>query len=761
MVPDSVLPTNGRLSRNGDTALKYAQKGWMVFPCHTALKKRCTCGKPCDSPAKHPVTLHGVLDGTVDQTRIVDWWMRFPSANIGVRTGKVSGIIVLDIDPRHGGDKSWADLTESHGVIEYNLAATTGSGGTHIVFRAPDEVVKNRTNVRPGIDVRGENGYFIAPGSVHISGKRYTWIRTPENGAPLTAVPDWLLQLIIAPAQPDTPAAPTPEQHPHDHPHWVTDALSHGVPEGSRTSTAARLAGYFHSKGIPADIITQILKGYAERCRPPLPPATVTKVVKSITTYPKQQTNHVAAPLPIHETDLGNSRRLVNAHGRDLRFVHPWGKWIAWNGRYWEEDSSGEVYRRARETITALYAEAKGLFERAKSLEATDPGKALALTADAKALWAWALESESRARISAMVGLCTTEPEIHLHHDKLNTEEWLLNCKNGTVDLKTGALLPHRRENFITKCTGIPYDPTAQCPRFIQFLNEIFHSNQDIIGFLQRAIGYALSGSCRTHAVFVLWGLGSNGKSTLINLLFSLLGDYAVKVPSQLFIKKHGEVHPTEKTVLFGVRFAAAIETTEGTRLDEAFLKEATGNDPISARRMREDFWTFTPTHKPFLAVNHKPIIKDTTYSMWRRIHVIPFTVTFADDQIDPDLLEKLRAEASGILNWAIAGCLAYQKMGLAPPTEVKLATSEYRSEMDELAEFFTECVIEEPKASVTTKELYKAYVAWLSAGGGEKPIGKKVFNGRVKAKGYYAKKTWIGASSRDAWQDIKLRDQL
>lgn len=281
---------------------------------------------------------------------------------------------------------------------------------------------------------------------------------------------------------------------------------------------------------------------------------------------------------------------------------------------------------------------------------------------------------------------------------------WLLNVLNGTIDLCTGSLRPHAREDYITRCVNVDYDPDAKCPTWERFIHQVFGGNAEIIAFVQRAVGYSLTGKIVEHVLIVLYGLGSNGKTTLIDALHYLLGpSYAKHAPTDLLLARRGEHHPTELATLHGARLVTAAETGEGRRLAESLVKQLTGGDPVTARRMRDDFWQFRPEFKLWLATNHRPQIRGTDHAIWRRIRLIPFDVTFhtaetgKTPQQDQTLPARLREEATGILAWAVRGCLAWQSQGLGAPDAVRDATEAYRAEMDVLAMFFEErCIFDE-----------------------------------------------------------------
>ena len=315
-----------------------------------------------------------------------------------------------------------------------------------------------------------------------------------------------------------------------------------------------------------------------------------------------------------------------------------------------------------------------------------------------------------------MADLATSEDGIPILPDQLDQHPWLFNCLNGTLDLKTGSLRPHNPADLITQLCPVEYHPDATCPLWDATL-ELFLPDKEVREFFQWLCGYALTGVVRDHILAVCYGTGSNGKSTVLGALLEVFGpDYAMKAPFDLIMVKKNEAHPTERTDLFRKRLVVTIESEEGRRLNETLVKELTGGDRIRARRMREDFWEFSPTHKFFLATNHKPPVRDTTDSTWRRIKEIPFTVKMSDDKADKTVPERLRAEYPGILAWCFRGCLEWQSSGLREPKCVTQATSEYRLQQDVLAAFLEEHTIVNPAAEVKGKDLYARYKRWAEA---------------------------------------------
>jgi len=353
--------------------------------------------------------------------------------------------------------------------------------------------------------------------------------------------------------------------------------------------------------------------------------------------------------------------------------------------------------------------------------------------------------------------LACSEPGIPILPRQLDADPWLLNAENGTIDLKAGELREHRREDLITKLAPVDYDPDANAPIFEAMLVRILPT-EALRRFVQRAIGYAASGTVSEEFLVILYGVGANGKSTLVNVVMDALGDYAMQAAPDLLLAKHG-AHPTELADLFGARFVASVETDEGRRFAEGLVKQLTGRDPIKARRMREDFWQFDPTHTIFLATNHKPEVRGTDHAIWRRLKLVPFGVAIPEAEQDKKLPEKLRAELPGILAWIVGGCVSYQRDGLCEPGEVRTATEGYRSEMDVLAAFIEDRCVVHPKAEVPATPLYQAYNDWC-AENGESSGSQRRFGGRLRERGFKSF-TYTAGPNRDrkGWRGIGLRD--
>jgi putative DNA primase/helicase len=453
------------------------------------------------------------------------------------------------------------------------------------------------------------------------------------------------------------------------------------------------------------------------------------KIDRQIVTMENEEKNSLS--------DLGNARRLVTYHGHDLRFCYSSKKWLIWTGRRWAIDNTGEVIRRAKATVAEIYEEAA----RAGDKQREEIGK-------------FAVKSESNERIKSMIALAQSEPGIPITPGEMDADPWFLNCQNGTINLRGGQLREHQRQDLITRLAPVNYKPEADCPLFIKFLDRILAGNRDLIKFVQKALGYALTGDCREQVLFMLWGSGANGKSTLLNIIAAILGTYAIQTPTEtLLAKSKGDI-PNDLARLNGPRFVTAFEVDRGRRLAESLVKQLTGQDTVSARFLFAEYFDFKPQFKLFLATNHKPVIKDSSWAIWRRIRLIPFTVQIPEKEQDRQLPEKLQAELPGILAWMVRGCLSWQREGLSVPEEVNKATGEYRQEMDELGDFLEERCVVDPEESATAKGLYQAYGEWAEEAGERRPLSQKAFGTALAERGFERKRKAEGWY----WRGIGLK---
>jgi putative DNA primase/helicase len=432
-------------------------------------------------------------------------------------------------------------------------------------------------------------------------------------------------------------------------------------------------------------------------------------------------------------TDATNAQRLMKEHGRDIRYNAAWKKWVVWENTHWQTDDGALIHEKGLQMVRNIYDEL---------LKTSD-------YRDRMEIEKYAMLSESVRRREAFVKAASWIKELNITSDDLDRNPWLLNVRNGTIDVSTGEFREHRQEDMITKCAAVEYDPDAGCPAWKQFVREIMNYNADIIGFLQTAAGWALTGDTSEQTMFILFGSGANGKSTFLNTIMYLLGDYAIATPTETFMKRNGDQNTNDIARLRGTRFVTTTEAEQGRRLSEPLIKQITGNDRMTARFLYGEFFNFVPTFKIFMATNHKPVIRGTDHGIWRRIKLIPFTTRIAEEKQDKRLEERLRGEAPGILNWLLEGTARWRREGLRPPAAILSATDEYRGEMDVIGNFLKECCIQSPGASIRIRELFKAYQGWCDENN-EHACSERFFSLRLKEMGYERTRTadaryWCG----------------
>lgn len=440
-----------------------------------------------------------------------------------------------------------------------------------------------------------------------------------------------------------------------------------------------------------------------------------------------------------NETDVGNAERFARLYGDRVRFVPPWGRWLIWDGCRLAHDTRNQHRAFAIETVRSIYQEASEQEEKARRRELANHAK----------------RSESATRLRGMLETAQALPKLIVTPEQLDADPWMLNVQNGTLDLRTGELQPHRIESLITRVAPVAYDPAATSPRFLAFLRRVLAGDEELLCYLQRAVGYMLTGLTVEQVLFVLYGLGANGKSVFVTLLAEMLGDYATTADFSSFLERRGESIRNDLARLAGARFVAASESTEGRQLAEGMVKQLTGGDRIVARFLRAEHFEFRPQFKLALVTNHKPRIRGTDEGIWRRIRLVPFTVTIPEEERDPELAEKLREELPGILRWAVDGCLAWQRERLGTPARVREATEQYREEEDPLADFFDSVCVIESGASVNATELFNAYEGWA----GKDHMKQTSFGRLLTQRGYLARKHPVtGLRVRDG---IRLREAL
>jgi len=367
----------------------------------------------------------------------------------------------------------------------------------------------------------------------------------------------------------------------------------------------------------------------------------------------------------------------------------------------------------------------------------------------------WAYHSEMRPRLEATIALAQSEWPLSDPGTNWDADPWLLGVANGVVDLRAGRLRKGLPSDRITMHTRVAFHSSAKCLRWNSFLLEIF-GDEELIEFVQRAVGYSLSGETREQCVFLCYGEGANGKSTFLEALRYVLGDYSHNTPFSTLEMKGRTSIPNDVAALAGRRFVTAIETNDSVRLNEARLKGLTGSDAITARYLHKEFFTFHPVAKMWLAFNHKPLVADDSHGFWRRMRLIPFPRIFVEDAMDKELLDKLKAEGPAILAWAVRGCREWQEKGLGLPPAVEAATQEYREESDPLRDFIDELCIVQIGKSVTAGSLWACYRNWAKENGESWPLDRAAFARRLEVRGLHRDR--MGHARTRIWTGIDLK---
>ena len=748
-------------TKNNNTILSLALdlaglRGWYVFPCHEAP---WTNSKGEARKAKEPYTKNGFKDATTDPKIITAWWNRWPAALIGVYAEK-SGFFAVDVDD----PQAWTKLVETYGNAEPVVCAAaqqTPRGGTHLLFKLPPglKVPNNAGKIAPGIDLRS-NGYIC-------TGPGYTWLagQGPENT--LTDAPAWLLDKIAKmtekPAASPAPAAPKAGERIDPAAYFLNKALSAGT-IGTGDQVGFELALQLRDAKLPENVILNALCEYVANVRqdtshpftakdaqrwldsalkkparePAIMPlldkdtgnpldlvASPAPAINAGSNGKQPQTGQAASPpsSTILHTELGNSRRFSNRFYKYLRFTKAWG-WMIYDGQRWVADEIGKTDSLAKAIVDDLFQEALTELETAKkAIEAGIKNGASKDTLESldenlkkvKEFMGWAIKSQTAQKIKAILSLA--ESDLPARAEEFDLDPWLLNCQNGVLNLHTGQFIGHDPSQMITKIIPVDYDPDAICPIWENFLDKVLASDSELIKYIQRAVGYSLTGLTIEQCFFFLFGRGKNGKSTFIGALTNLLGDYSRKAAAATFMQKYNQNGPSESLAnLAGARFVVASELSGGMKFDETTLKDLTGGDQYTARKLYKDEFTYLPVLKLWLYGNDQPKITGTDDGIWRRVHQVPFEVVIPENEVDKALPEKLKAELPGILAWAVRGCVEWQLQGLGFPKAVEDATQKYKEQEDVLNQFITECCVKNPTVGASITSLHDAFKRW---GGG------------------------------------------
>ena len=657
---------------------------------------------PCKSNGKKPLTPRGFKDASSDAGGITTWWSNYPDANIGLCTGKDANLVVVDVDVKNsaGGIESLQELEAEFEKLD-TLIVTTPSGGWHYYFSFPKDVetIRCMKGFRKGIDIRADGGYVVAPGS-SIDGKPYEFKDIDKEIAQL---PLWLFDLLT-------------NKETNNSSFDVLES-SKGVSEGSRNDSLFKLSSSLRGRDVDYDDAREQVLSANSNCKPPLSSTEVLRCLDSA--YSRYEPNKELTEY--HLTELGSAQEMVSCYGENIRYVAQFGKWLLWDSHRWCFDETGNVSRLAK-------ANALSQYDKVAQIDDFNQRQQMSR---------YAAKSESRQAIESTIHLAKTEAGIPLRVESLDTNSYLLGVANGVINLRTGGLRVETKEEYITKQAPVEFNPDATCPRWLKFLNQAMGGDNEMIDYLKRIVGYSLTGDIKEQVLFFLFGHGANGKSVFVTTIQSLLGDYAMQTPVSTLMTRGKNIVNNDVARLRGARFVATTETEEGSKFNESELKQLTGGDILICRFLYGEFFQYYPEFKIWISGNHKPVPGDG-HGIWRRLILIPFEVIVDEANQDKELHLKLKEELSGILNWAIEGCLEWQEEGLKTPQKILDAISEYKSEMDRVLTWMDECCDPKPWAGAETKasSLYGCYRRW-AIDNGEWAMSQRIFSNKLSEKGY------------------------
>ena len=486
------------------------------------------------------------------------------------------------------------------------------------------------------------------------------------------------------------------------------ERIKQGVGEGERDNSAAKYAGYLLARGLPVEKVQELILEWNKLNRPPLEKEDIERIVGSVARAEKENHPEGRKRAKAEEDEQGDilaAKQFVEQFGDEFLYCDTWKKWLVWDGMRWADDKLLRVFGSS--TVIAAASEVK---------------------------------RHKAERISST--LKVAQPMLAVAAEDFNKNQWTLNCLNGALDLKEFKLTEHRKEDRNTSLCPTPYEPEAKCTLWEKFLLEIMGGNVALVSYLQKLAGYSLTGVIREHVLPIAYGSGANGKSTFLKILRRVLGsDYAAESAPDLLLTKDRGAHPTERADLAGKRLVTTIEVEDGRHLAENFVKQLTGGDEIKVRRMRENFWTLEPTWKIFMATNSRPEIKGMDFGIWRRIRLIPFSVTIPPAGQDSMLGDKLMAEAPGILAWAVRGCQEWQKTGLQDPPAVMDATNDYKVDSDIMGRFFSDCCVILPTLKASAGTLYELFKGWYETEFNGEPMSGTAFGRRLGELGFQVEK--------------------
>lgn len=708
-------------------ALKVVEMGWRVLPLRLNDKRPSLPSWP--------------EKATSDEKKIIDWWELEPDRGYGIVTGKDS-CIVLDVDVKNGqpGMQSLQEIFSDEEIADF-VTVETPSGGRHFYFHSDCEI-RNAQGFMPGLDIRGDGGYIIGPGTRLDSG---TYQLTHGSLEKIPNIPQKLVAAIST-------ARKGQRQ-------LVKQVLSMNtcglINEGSRNTTLFNIACSLRDDFQPQDqVLDRLSQINADQCDPPMDEMDIETIVQSAFS---REPNTTAFLDRFARTEKGASEVLLHFQRDRIIYIPEFKAFAFWNGHIWQVDTTLEAERMVK-FITDMYGSAKTEMQMLSEAAIERGDKVVAGQLNAKAGAYAKMESKTGSYAGMKNIIDLARSEVVVNQCRLDADDFKFATMNGVIDLRNGDFSPvSNREDYITMRGALEYDPAATCPEWEKFIDEIMLGDRQMVNYLQRVVGYMLTGSTREQALFFLYGFGANGKSTFMNICQKITGDYQVALPASSLMAKSassGASASPDLAMLRGKRLAVASELEENECFNESLVKSLTGGDVLSVRKLYAEFFQLEPKFKLVLVGNHRPYVRGSDDGIWRRIHLIPFKHQVPKSQQDRQLESRLMAELPGILNWAIKGCLEWQQssQGLGMPDLVKQETQNYRATEDLLQRFLGDRCAINPSAGEYQKNLYAAYKAW-AAENNEFAMSNRKFGEKLREHGFQK----VDRSGGNCWIGLAL----
>lgn len=657
-----------------DAALRYATRGWKVIPLHGVDEKGlCICRDGCTGKVvgKRPHIKEWQQKASTDEKTIREWWNKWPQANVAIVTGLT--LIVIDIDPRNGGLTTLDEIEKKNEKFT-TLCVQTGGGGKHFYYtKDAAQHIKGGTGLLGlGVDIKSSGGFVVAPPSRHASGFRYEWLNPTT---PMQEIPPWIL-CELGKAQAQT-AYELPEK----------------IPQGERHNTLLSYAGRLRQAGLLQNEIEERLHKANERCVPPFSLQEINELVKSVLGY---------RVLDYTFDGFGNAHRFRDDHRNSVRRCVDAGCWYLWDTTRWRQACEDEIRDKCIETIERIRALAplSGSFE--------------------EKLLTWAKCCRSERRVRELLYLSASLQELQIHVAAFDQPTDLINCLNGTLNLRTGALGHHHRNLYLTKSTGLRYTGGAQSTLWRRFLHEACCGRDDLINYLQLAAGYSLTGLTDEEKIFFVVGAGGTGKTTYVESVRGVLGDYSTTSNPQEFLfsyKSSGGPTPGIAK-LAGVRLVVSSEIPHNARLSEWLIKSLTGGDIITARHLYQEEITFQPQFKLWMTMNELPKFNYRDTGIKRRIIAIPFD--YKPSNPDPQLKKTLRTEAQhqeAILAWAVQGAMRwFANEKLSEPSCIAQTTALYQQQQNPLVLWLEDITERDEKGWIPSQRIKESLNLWAAS---------------------------------------------